>query len=70
MDDRAGQFVTGKNEAEFLKNIERIESFAERLKAKDGVFTVGDTVTVRGSLFKVENISENLLILRLLPPVR
>jgi uncharacterized protein (UPF0218 family) len=69
MDDTQGRFMTAESR-------EKLQGFAEerfgkakaleRMKAQDGVFTVGDFVTVRGSLFKVEAINESLLTLRLL----
>lgn len=71
MDDRTGHFVTGNDTQELLKQLGgRVQNAAERLKAKDGVFFVGDTVTVRGSLFRVAEIHTDRLVLLLLPPVK
>lgn len=71
MDDRVeGRFITGENQEQFLKNIERLTDHIERLKTADGVFRVGDFVTIRGSLFSVEEITETGMRLRLLPPAR
>ena len=69
MDDTQGRFVTADSEKQlkdFAETMFGKVQAIERLKAKDGVFTVGDFVTVRGSLFKVEAIDESLLTLRLL----
>ena len=70
MDDTAGKFIRADSEDAlkgFAREVFGEERAVERLKAKDGVFTVGDFITVRGSLFKVEAIDEELLTLRLLP---
>ena len=70
MDDTHGKFVTASSAEQLRESAEAIfggQKAQDRLKAQDGVFRVGDFVTVRGSLFKVEAIDESLLTLRLLP---
>ena len=68
MDDKAGRFIKADSEEHLQslasKRFGEAEA-SERMKTRNGVFTVGDFVTVRGSLFVVEAIDETLLILRL-----
>ncbi len=71
MDTGRGQFVTGNDFGELIANAEKFgvtkDEATRKLEAEEGVFHVGETMTIKGSLFRVNRIHGNELTLGLLP---
>ena len=60
MDTRQGNFEMAENEAKLADLIEQYSNHG-------GIFTVGETVELKGSKFRVKSVNPKGLRLRLLP---
>lgn len=63
MDTGKGYFEFGESEGAFLDRLSTVE---EKLHAQKRIFSVGEVVKVKESLFKVQRITPKKLILKLL----
>lgn len=63
MDTGRGYFEFGENEGAFL---DRLSTLEEKLHAQKRIFSVGEVVKVKESLFRVQRITPKRLILKLL----
>lgn len=71
MDTGHGTFVTAKSRAELGKiasgMAEGSYALEKRLRLNQGVFEKGETVELKGSKFKIENLGKTHMMLKLLP---
>ena len=72
MDNEQGNFITAEDYKKLKdKMLEHSdltqEIICNRLKKRDGVFSVGEIIELRGSTFKIITIRSDGLILKLLP---
>ena len=57
---------TGDRHFEYLKDLKDLQEAQEKFPNHGGVFTVGEELELKGSLFRVKSIKPNRLILKLL----
>ncbi len=58
---------SGEGNFKRFEKTEELKSLQEEFQNHGGVFSVGDEIPIRGSLFKVSKITPKKLILRLQP---
>jgi len=59
---------TGEGRFEIVENSEQLEEMRQRYPQAKGIFTLGEEIEIRGSLFKVKDISPFGIKLKLLTP--
>ena len=57
---------TGNGYFEMGNDLQELEEMAKRITNSGGIFTVGEKVELRGSLFRIKSIKPNELRLKLL----
>lgn len=58
---------TGKGRFEEVKDLESVDEMRKKYPESKGIFTVGEELEIRGSRFKVKDISPWGMKLKLLP---